>query len=419
MKSAWPTILLLLLSTSIAGTRSAWAQAIDRCNDVLQQDLFNKISSQSEQKQSAQQAQTAAFFSQDSSQAFNEYKKVRDDDKKQGTSGHLDGHYGFIGGAADFAHSYERDLHEDEFKKEFTEKQKMYQGSSSSSSASESSLIGIYSSSVRDANTIKAWETCMSRSSEAGLFAYGHRDKSGSPFITVLWVPGDMVGFATSINVRFVVPQTGVQIEASGLESEIGMGSGTAFALRFNDPNDRRAKTEGFAVLVNGQVKKDNSVVRSFQANAAVPDDISHAVTYGMGQPNACTRLFHENTKYRLVFLVPGLQENQKSDLAITIATGGRREAALSADARDAAEDGPPTGGRHPRVQFDAVYDVTFVFPSVPGFNHPPESGYMQLKDERVSFRSARDFFTGQCNQNQEVTGTLPLSGTRYVLKPL
>ena len=156
--------VVVLLVISIALTGSAWAQAIDRCDDVLKQDLFNRSSSQSEQKQSAQDAQSAAFFSQDWNKAYDEYSKAYDDEKKQGTSGHLDGHYGVIGGAADFAHTYDRKLTGDEFKKDFTEAQKMYQGSSSSSSANESSLIGIYSSSVRDPNTIKAWETCMSTS---------------------------------------------------------------------------------------------------------------------------------------------------------------------------------------------------------------------------------------------------------------
>jgi hypothetical protein len=252
-----------------------------------------------------------------------EYSKAYDDEKKEGTSGHIEGHYGLIGGAADFAHSYDRKLSGDEFNKEFSEKQKVYHGNNSSSSASESSLIGIYSSSVRDANTIKAWETCMSTSREAGLFAYGHRDKGGSPFITVLWIPGDMVGFATSIDVRFVVPQSGIEIEAAGPESTIGMGSGTAFAIRFNDSNDRKAKTEGFAVLVNGQVKKDGSVVRSFQANAGVPDDIAHAATYGTGRPIACTGFFQENKQYSIVLFIPMTQlEDSKLVLCHSLILG-------------------------------------------------------------------------------------------------
>src|SRR5262245_22885985 len=133
----------------------AWGQAIDRCNDILQQDLFNKSRSQSEQRQSAQQAQTAEFFSKNTNEAYNDYSKAYEDEKKEGTSAHVDGHYGLIGGAADFAHSYDRRLNGDEFSKEFQKWQQTYRGSSSASSSSELSLIGIYSSSVRDPNTIK------------------------------------------------------------------------------------------------------------------------------------------------------------------------------------------------------------------------------------------------------------------------
>ena len=386
--------VVVLLVISIALTGSAWAQAIDRCDDVLKQDLFNRSSSQSEQKQSAQDAQSAAFFSQDWNKAYDEYSKAYDDEKKQGTSGHLDGHYGVIGGAADFAHTYDRKLTGDEFKKDFTEAQKMYQGSSSSSSANESSLIGIYSSSVRDPNTIKAWETCMSTSREAGLFAYGHRDQGGSPFITVLWVPGDMVGFATSINVGFVVPQSGVEIEASEPEKEIGMGSGTSFAIRFKDSNDRKAKTEGFAVLVNGRVKKDGTVVRSFQANAVVPDDIRHAATYGIGHPIACTSVFQENKEYRIV--MTAAQTMVESKLVI----GGRvSDPSL----------------RQP----DAAYSATLVPSERLGL--PAMPGHVSMKGEHLVLRFENPKeppMTGQCNENQEVTGSTR-RGTRWVIKPM
>src|SRR5262245_36949887 len=104
---------------SAIATGSARAQTMDRCNDILRQDLFNKTQSQSEKRESAQQAQTAAFFSQEVSAAYSEYSREYDNEKKQGTSAHVDGHYGLAGGAADFAHSYNRKLSEEEFRKEF------------------------------------------------------------------------------------------------------------------------------------------------------------------------------------------------------------------------------------------------------------------------------------------------------------
>src|SRR5947207_12245405 len=94
----------------------AWAQnPIDRCNDVLKQDLKDKASGRSEQAQSAQEALTETFFSQDSDDAYKEYSNAYDNGVKEKDSGHIEANGAGFGGAAGFAHSYDHKLTKDEF----------------------------------------------------------------------------------------------------------------------------------------------------------------------------------------------------------------------------------------------------------------------------------------------------------------
>jgi len=288
--------LLALTSCFIAGPSGLAYAELDQCNDVLKGDLQNKLNVSSQQAQSTLQFATATFFSETELQAFSDYQNEarKIDFSKTGgdDQGHVDAHYGLIGGAADFAHSYNHELSADEFHVEWSKHQLEYKQSTGqidqSGNSSASSLVSSYASTVRDPVTIEAWKECMiKRSPQAGITALGFRDESGEPFINIFWVPGELVGVATSVHVKF--PQND-EFDILGADEgfELAKGSGQNFPVRLKDTHDPRANHVGFSVLVNGEVKINNVTIRSFASAAAIPRNFALDPPPPVVPPDAC-----------------------------------------------------------------------------------------------------------------------------------
>jgi hypothetical protein len=311
-------VIVGLFSLAFAGLGgSAHAgNELDKCNDVLKGDIQDRINTSS-QTQSVQQAAAYSFFNAATeSQAFDEYKneasKIDFSKLGEGDQGHLDAHYGLIGGAVDFAHSYDHEMGEDEFRKEYSKHQNEYkqqtEQSNSSSSSSATSLASAYASTVRDKATVEAWKDCMVKNvPQAGITALGFRDESGEPFINIFWVPGDLVGFATSIHVNF--PQANEQaneldIVGAGPDFELGMGSGQDFPVHFKNSTDPRANRQGFSVLVNAVVKSGNATTRSFTTVAEVPRNfaLDPLPPNAILSSDACRMFFSPNGVYTVSF---------------------------------------------------------------------------------------------------------------------
>jgi hypothetical protein len=272
---------------------SVWAQAgLDQCNDILKQDLFNKVHSSSQATSSERAAYAEYVYSLDETQAYDEYLHAYESSKKEGDSGKLAGGYGwgFIDGDAEFSHSYDRKLSQSEFSKKFNTSKAQHQKNRTSSSAKDASLISVYTSSVRDATSVKAWEHCMAtKHPDPGLFAYGYRDGSGNPYIIVMWEPGTFAAANPVIGVSFSVTEPGMTIERGAGQIDIASGSGAAFPVRFSDSNDRKAQVDGFAVLVNGELKSGGHLVQSFRSEAVVPRAIG---------PISCSVIFAPNRAF-------------------------------------------------------------------------------------------------------------------------
>jgi hypothetical protein len=232
------------------------------------------------------------LFSLDASKAWQEYDKAWKSGKAQKTTGSGEGHYGIAGGAFDFTHSYDRQLSQTDFEKKFSEAKEERRKNAASSSSKDTSMISQYQSSVRDSTSIKAWEHCMTtKYPEPGLFAYGYRDASANPYIVVIWAPGTFAAANPVINVKFGLTEAGMTIEGAGADTQIATGSGAAFPLRFTDPNDRKAKADGFAVLVNGELKSGERLIQSFRAEATVPRNLG---------PMPCSMVFAANKAYQI-----------------------------------------------------------------------------------------------------------------------
>ena len=282
------TIFLIALATLSARAQNN----LDRCDDILKQDLFNKVTSSSQASASEKAAFEEKLFSMSSTDAYAQYDKAYKSGQVQKTKGAGEGHYGVGGGSFSFAHTYDRELSESEFTNAFNQAKSERQSSSSSSNSKDASLISLYKSSVRDAGSVKAWETCMtSKYPEPGLFSYGYRDPGGRPYIVVMWAPGAFAAANPVVNVKLGVTDPGITVEGGAGELHIAAGSGAAFPVRFSNPKDSKALAEGFAILVNGELKSAGRLVQSFRSEAIVPRVLG---------PVPCSAVFSANQNYQI-----------------------------------------------------------------------------------------------------------------------
>lgn len=273
----------------------------DRCDAILQQDLFNRVSNSTNSTASERAAFEEHLFSLTDTEAFAEYEQAFASRKAQNTSGATEFHYGVIGGELEFSHSYDRALSKEEFSKTFNKAKEQHQKNVSSSSARDTSLISLYTSSVRDPASVKAWENCMTSSRAGpGLIAYGYRDPRGSPYLVVIWAPGSFAASTPVVDVKFAVTDVGMSIEGADGKVQIATGSGASFPVRFSAAADRRALADGFAVLVNGELKSGGKLIQSFHAEATVPRNLG---------PTPCALVFGANRNYQVGFTDPETRE--------------------------------------------------------------------------------------------------------------
>lgn len=295
------TFLVLLGGIALAPAVCVGGES-DRCDAILQQDLFNRVSNSTNSSGSERAAFEEHLFKLSETEAFDKYKKAFENSKAQATSGAGEFRYGFTSGALEFSHSYDRTLSQEEFAKKFNKAKEQYQKNVSNASARDTSMISLYQSSVRDSASVKAWENCMtSNRAGPGLIAYGYRDPRGSPYIVVIWAPGSYAASIPVIDVKFGVTETGMSIEGASGKVQIATGSGAAFPIRFTDPRDRRAQADGFVVLVNGELRSGNNP-QSFRAEATVPRNLGAI---------PCAMVFGANRSYQIGFAHPQTRETQ------------------------------------------------------------------------------------------------------------
>jgi hypothetical protein len=273
----------------------------DRCDAILQQDLFNRVSNSTNAKASERVAFEEHLFSLTDTEAYAEYEKAYASSKAQATSGATEFHYGPIGGELEFSHSYDRKLSQEDFSKTFNKAKEQHEKNVTSASARDTSLISLYQSSVRDSASVKAWENCMTSSRAGpGLIAYGYRDPGGSPYIVVIWAPGSFAASTPVIDVKFGVTDAGMSIEGGEGKVQIATGSGASYPIRFSAPRDRRALADGFAVLVNGELKSGGRLIQSFHAEATVPRNLG---------ATPCALVFGANRNYQFGAVDPETRE--------------------------------------------------------------------------------------------------------------
>ncbi len=113
----------------------------DRCDAILQQDLFNRVSNSTSASASERAAFEEHVFTIGETSAYDEYKQAFDSRKRQATSGATEFHYGVIGGELEFSHSYDNALSREDFGKKYNTAKEPRQDKVRSSSAKDTSLI--------------------------------------------------------------------------------------------------------------------------------------------------------------------------------------------------------------------------------------------------------------------------------------
>jgi hypothetical protein len=255
----------LALGSVLVLSSEASADGFAECNQILAQDIFNKIST-SDSSSSISAAETAEmFFIQSDTQAWDMYSKAADRAEKKGTKIDAEFHYGVIGGEFGLDITSEKRVSENEFKQAFRSAQNKREGSKTSKSSSGQTAVNTYASRIRDSGTINAWKECVTKTKETNLYAFASRD-TGQVYVNVMWVPGALAGTLPSIPISFVTNSAGIKIDSKP-EEYLAMGSGRSFLVKCQKPCD-----DGFMVVVNGTIKDPaGRPTSSFTTNVEVP----------------------------------------------------------------------------------------------------------------------------------------------------
>lgn len=271
-KAARALTACLSLGCATFSAIEARADGYAECNQILTQDIFNKITKNDSSSSTSAAEASEAFFSQDETQAFDTYSKAFSEAKKNGTKIDAEFHYGVIGGELGIDVTSEKQVSESEFKQKFNKAKSTRQGNRFSKASSGQTLVSTYASSIRDPGTVSAWKECITKTKDTDLYVFASRDRAGKVYITVMWVPGVFAGSSPSIPIKFVTDgdADGIKIHAKPQE-EVAMGSGANFAVSCGKKCD-----DGFQVTVNGKLKDPtgrltNSFTKIVEVPSAVP----------------------------------------------------------------------------------------------------------------------------------------------------
>ena len=247
-------------------------------NDTSQDDSGSSKESLSDKEMARDSEQ---FFSKSEAAAYEEYKNAYDN--KAGTNINVsgEGHYGFIGGAASFAKSYNHELSKEEFSQEYNTHQSEYFQNGMhiknkelvTSTETDQRNRDSHVSHSRDENSVDAWKSCVAllAKKQPGLYATGYRDRGNRPYVTVAWEPGPFAAALPRIEVTLAIDDDELEVKGEPtLTLTIGSRS---FGIGYKD--DARHDdviSEAFTVRVNGSVTDESGEpVVSQQAPAEIP----------------------------------------------------------------------------------------------------------------------------------------------------
>lgn len=264
------TLHTLALGCAFFVVSEARADGYEECNQILAQDIFNRVINSDSSSSASNAAASATFFELTDTEAFKAYEKAFDKAKERGTKIDAEFHYGIIGGELGIALNSKDRLTESQFSEKFNKEKQTRKETKSSQTSSSQNLVSNYASYVRDPGTVNAWKDCVTRTRETkpDLYAFASRDRAGKTYVNVMWVPGVLAGSVPSIPISFVTggEEEDIKIQANP-EEQVAMGSGRHFKVSCGTKCD-----DGFQVIVNGTLKDTAGSARnSFTTIVEVP----------------------------------------------------------------------------------------------------------------------------------------------------
>lgn len=240
----------------------AYANQPDRCDRILEGDIFNRVITSRTQSSSAHHAAQAYFFQQRDEDAYAAYLRQYESVKQQSQQGQVGASYMGIGVDVAFKVDFSRRLSESEFREEFRRAKQAYEQRTQSSGGSQSALADSYASFVRDPVTIEAWKTCITQERN-GIYAFGSRDASGTPYINVMWIPGELAAIHPWIEIDFEMSEGTRVVNPTRI---VAAGSGRTFRIE-TDEQQRSA-----LIYVNAELKTETGqLIRSYTRSAGIP----------------------------------------------------------------------------------------------------------------------------------------------------
>ncbi len=256
---------------------SAQAQtAYDACAQILQGDIVNKVVKSESTAASASDVLQRAILSESVSEAWSLYSSLYDAAARDSSSGGGSVNSIFFSASAGAGGDHSRKLSQSEFSQAYESLRTYNRDTLSQESVSSTSFVSNYASYVRDQATVHAWEACITRDAQPGLYAYGSRDDAGHPYVNVVWTPGPFAGVAPAIDVTFVKP-AGLAI-ADESAATVAVGSGHSFTVTSVDAD------AAFDVAVNGALRDASGrVLGSFTSSAHVPARVHTSIVVPAG----------------------------------------------------------------------------------------------------------------------------------------
>ena len=172
----------LVLGCAFFVAPEARADGYAECNQILVQDVFNKVTTSGAHSSQANAEALATIFQMSEHDAYKEYAKKYDEAKEKGEEGSGEGGFGwgFISAEGGGKVNTKNKLSEEEFSKAFSKAKNVFDKSSYSKSSSSQNLVNNYASYVTcDPGTVSAWKNASHKTKDTNLYAFASRDQAG------------------------------------------------------------------------------------------------------------------------------------------------------------------------------------------------------------------------------------------------
>ena len=164
-----------------------WQGGYEECNQILAQDIMNRVTQNKYNSAAYQEAFVEAFFDRRACEAWNEFQNSDTEAHERGTKIEVAASYAGIGRKLGVDLTKKDSVSREQFEKAFYSYTQERRGSKSRQKSSSQSLVNTYASYVRDPGTVSAGKDGVTKTKETNLYAFASRD-STQAYVNVMRV---------------------------------------------------------------------------------------------------------------------------------------------------------------------------------------------------------------------------------------